>query len=173
MSLPREHKKAQPPWLDLAVFAGVLAFLAYSIQSFLGARAPSAAPTPPPTPLASGDALAPVPERAPASASAPGVGSTEILRVNCLHAASHGFSSTARLMQIHSPFCDGEEKSAAWHAVNRTSGEEILVFVNAREKSLSTSYFNLREGTNELEFTEELGAGKTRRNKLLVTRKAD
>jgi hypothetical protein len=174
MSLPREQKKAQPPWLDLAVFTAVLGFLAYSLRVFFGGHAP-----PPPAELPKSEPSAQAaakPERAPASQvpQSSSAGSTEVIRLPCLREGVHDLSSTARLVQIHSPLCgDGKSPDGDWHATNESSGEEILVFVNRRDKTLSTSYFNLKEGRNELVFVEDLGKGRVRREKLLVNRKAD
>jgi|GEM_PF-5138416 len=163
MSLPPKQKKSQPAWLDIAVFAGVLGFLCLSVQIFLTTRAalsrnPSAATsaTPPPE----------VPtRRAPASQSpvSKSSGSTEVLRLPCLHQAARTFSSEARLLQIHAPACNEDLKQAsAWKGSNESSGEQILVFVNAKEKTLSTSYFALKDGVNRIVFRHESGKGRAR-----------
>ena len=171
MSLHREHKKSQLPWLDLAVFAGVLAFLGYSLHAFLGARVAVRSALPKADTAEA--ALSPL-SRRPASQAAPSSGSTEVLRLPCLHDGPRVFSSNARLMQIHSPLCaDDGQAPAPWHASNESSGEEILVFVNRKEKSLSTSYFNLKEGLNDLIFVQDLGKGRKRQEKLQVIRKID
>ncbi len=172
MSLPPEHKKPQSAWQDLAIFAAVLGFLGYSVYAFLGFTRAPAKPSLPPAELAAQDSGA---ERRPASTSAPGAGSTEILRAPCLPSPTPlSFQSQARLLQIHASLCPtGKGPSPNWKAANESSGEEILVFVNGKEKSLSTSYFSLKEGHNQIVFTEDLGAGKSRVEKISVIRKAD
>ena len=172
MSLQREHKKSQPPLLDLAVFAGVLAFVAYSLYSFFGNReTPRLAPPPK---LEAAEIDAPPAVRKPASqVPINSAASTEVLHLPCLQNGPRSFTSSARLMQIHSPLCEGDASGAPWRASNDSSGEEILVFVNTKEKILSTSYFNLKEGLNDLVFVQDLGKGRTRREKLQITRKAD
>lgn len=167
MSLPREQKKSQIPWLDLGLFAGVLAFLGYSLHAFFGARTPARAPA------SAIEPAAPLPPSERATPSPAIQGSTEILRVPCLHEGSRVFTTSARLLQIHSVLCSGDDKSAAaqWRATNESSGEEILVFVNHKEKNLSTSYFSLKEGRNDLVFVEERGGkGRAHTEKLQVTR---
>jgi hypothetical protein len=166
MSLPREHKKAQLPWYDLAIFALVVAFLGYSARALLNGRETphsTVARLEPAQPL-------PLPERTPASQAAPG--STEVLRAPCLFAQTppESFSSTARLLQLASPLCGDEAKGAAvWHGSNETTGEEIIVFVNSKQKTFATSYFSLRTGRNDLVFTQELAHGRKRVAKVQVT----
>ncbi|MGZ3658304.1 MAG: hypothetical protein ACXVB9_04205 [Bdellovibrionota bacterium] len=173
MSLQREHKKSQPPLLDLAVFAGVLAFVAYSLHSFFSNRE-TPRPAPPPK-LEIAENIAPPAVRNPASqAPTSASASTEVLHLPCLQSGPRAFTSSARLMQIHSPLCAEDSiPGTQWHASNNSSGEEILVFVNSKEKILSTSYFNLKEGLNDLVFVQDLGKGRSRREKIQITRKAD
>lgn len=169
MSLPREQKKSQPPLADLAIFGGVIAFLGVSLHFFFAGReAPKAMPLAKPLET-------PATERAPASQSpAPTTLSTQVLRLPCLANGPQVVSSSARLIQIHSPLCSANaQASATWRASNATSGEEILVFVNHKEKSLSTSYFNLKEGRNELVFVQDLGQGRTARQMVQINRQAD
>ena len=166
--IPREPKKSRLPWTDLAVFSGVIAFLAVSLHSLFAVReAPRTVVLPKPADLAQN-------ARAPASQTSPTTATTEVLRLPCLGKGTQVVNSSARLMQIHSPLCAGAAaKHATWHATNESSGEEILVFVNSKENTLSTNYFNLKEGANHLVFTEELGKGKSRRESVEVNRKAD
>lgn len=173
MSLPREQKKSQMPWHDLALFVGALAFLGYSLRAFLGGATHSGVPAPPPSLEPATVAAAPKPDRVPASQATPSGGSTAVLELPCLRDNGAGLASHARLVQIHSPFCgdDVRHGDAAWHAANQTSGEEILVFVNRKEKTIATSYFSLKDGRNELLFTQDMGAGKTRSVKVVVSRK--
>jgi hypothetical protein len=166
--IPREPKKSRLPWTDLAVFSGVIAFLAVSLHSLFAVReAPRTAVLPK-------EAEATLNSRAPASQTA-GVSAatTEVLHLPCLAKGPHAVNSSARLMQIHSPLCAGLTTSAAtWRATNESSGEEILVFVNRHDNTLSTSYFNLKEGANHLVFTED-HKGRISRQNVEVTRKAD
>ena len=166
--IPREPQKSRLPWTDLAVFGGVIAFLAVSLHSLFALReAPRTAALPPPA-----EALQNA--RAPASQTSPSAAATEVLRLPCLANGPHLVNSSARLLQIHSPLCAGSGgKKANWHATNESSGEEILVFVNHHDNTLSTSYFNLKEGANHLVFTEERGSGRVSRQSVEVTRKAD
>jgi hypothetical protein len=166
--IPREPKKSRLPWTDLAVFSGVIVFLAVSLHSLFAVReAPRTAVLPKPLDAA-------LNARAPASQTPPSTATTEVLRLPCLADGPHAANSSARLMQIHSPLCSGSSKAGAtWHATNESSGEEILVFVNRHDNSLSTSYFNLKEGANHLVFTEDLGKGHHERRAVEVTRKAD
>ncbi len=82
-------------------------------------------------------------------------------------------------MQIHAAYCGTESKNlASLHARNETSGEEILVFVNQKEKTLSTNYFNLKEGANSILFLREPEKGKEQPEKqwprtILITREPD
>lgn len=173
MSLTPEHKKPQLPWQDVAIFAAVLCFLGYSVYAFLSfqrAQAKRAS-----TAAEVADLQSPANDRRPASQSAQSAGSTGILHAPCLISSNPlSFESQARLLQIHAPLCAaGKEISAKWRAANETSGEEIIVFVNGKEKSLSTSYFSLKDGSNQIVFTEELGAGKSRAAKIQVIRKVD
>ena len=173
MSLYREHKKPQSAWQDLAVFAGVLSFLGYSVFAFFGIRhAPPAKDIPPPEVEAP---ASPSASRQLASQTTPGVGSTEVLRAPCLQTPSPlSFNSQARLLQIHAPICPtGKSHALSWRASNESSGEEILVFVNEKEKSLSTSYFSLKEGVNQIVFIEEFSPGQSRVDKVQITRKVD
>jgi hypothetical protein len=62
---------------------------------------------------------------------------------------------------------------ASWKGTNATTGEEILVFVNPKEKTLATSYFTLKEGLNELVFEQDEGNGRIRKAKVLVTELAE
>ncbi|HEY8279065.1 MAG TPA: hypothetical protein VIH99_05550 [Bdellovibrionota bacterium] len=170
MRIPRIFKKSQSTWFDLAIFAGVLAFLAYSLNSFLAVRALRRAATVKPTDnLDTPDN----PSRAPASQSTSSLGSTEVIRLPCFQGGLNKLSSQARLVQIHAPLCPTEDMKQvpSWHASNESSGEEILVFVNRKEKILSTSYFNLQEGANNIVFVQDLGKGRSRVEKLLVERK--
>jgi hypothetical protein len=171
MSLPRQQKKSQLPWHDLALFAGVLAFLGVSLQSFV---APRTAPAKLAPPLPMNTAQAPSPDRSPASPfSPPAAASTEVLRLPCLHDIAQKLSSDARLVQVHAPLCAGDAaEGGSWRATNEASGEEILIFVNAKEKLFSTSYFSLKDGINRLVFTEDRGQGGIRREQVEIIRKA-
>lgn len=148
MSLYRDQKKPQSAWQDLAIFVGVLAFLAYSIHAFQGMRRTALASAPPKESISQ-----PTPIRQPASEAEPGAGSTEILNMPCFQPVMK-FASKARLVQIQANLCSPVRSGANWQASNITSGDEILVFVNEKEKLLSTSYFNLRPGLNEISFRE-------------------
>lgn len=172
MSLPRPKKNTQLAWADLAIFASVIAFLAYSAHAFFfnSTRAPLRQD--PAVETKAEPAAEPAPSRSPAS-QAPVTGkattSTEVLRLNCLHSTVRSFASSARLMQIHAPFClDDARQKGDWRAKNETSGEEILVFVNKKEKTFSTSYFSLKGGTNKIVFVQEVGKGQTREEKFDV-----
>lgn len=183
MSLPREQEKSQPAWPDLAVFAGVLAFMAYSVQAFL---APRAAPRRQVPRAALVELQSPVPSRAPASLGAPRAGSTEVLRLPCLRTSDVKVSRGTHLLRIQASLCDerageavggkagGEGRSSdAWKAVNQSSGEEILVFVSSRDRSLSTSYFTPSAGRSEVLFVQSLGGGRIRREKLTLVRQGE
>jgi hypothetical protein len=175
MSLPREQRKSQPPWLDLGIFAAALAFLAYSLHAFLAPGTRAASPPEPP-PSAAEEARAPGPAaRSPASEAGHGPPSTEVLQVPCLGGAPRSFTSHARLLRIHGPLCGDAAKlgPAQWRASNESLGEEILVFVNRKDKSLATSYFNLKEGPNELVFVQDGGKGRSRTVRLEVVRPSD
>lgn len=171
MTVTPKPKKAQKPWFDLCVFAAVLAFFVYSARTILafhqrGTKAAETAEEKTETNIG----------RAPASqAPARGKllqGSTEVLRLPCLTQAERALGSNARLVQIHAPACgDDAEQAAAWKAANETSGEEILVFVNAKDKTFATSYFSLKEGVNKLVFTHQKRKGEAKIVKLEITRK--
>ena len=78
------------------------------------------------------------------------------------------------MMQIHSPFCEGDLKlGAQWRARNETSGEEILVFVNQKERTFSTNYFSLQEGSNRIVFERSAGKRGASTEKIQINRKAD
>lgn len=174
MSLPPNQKKSQPAWLDIAVFAGVLGFLCLSVQVFLTTRAALSkngsrvtATIPPPEAPA---------RRAPASQTQAlkGGGSTEVLRLPCLQQAGRAFTSDARLLQIHAPACNEDLKQVStWKGSNETSGEEILVFVNAKEKTLSTSYFSLKDGVNRIVFLHDAGKGPAKVQTIEVSKRSD
>lgn len=175
MSLTPNHRKSQSPWVDLGIFAAVLAFLAYSAQATLGfAIRPATKQTISPI-----TATQPVaePPRMPASAAGPSPayrnkGATEVLRLPCLHHADRTFGSEARLLQIHAPACEDDLlHTASWKARNESSGEEIIVFVNTKEKTFSTSYFSLKEGVNKLVFTHDLRKGQAKTQRFEITRK--
>jgi len=170
MSLPREQKKSQPPLSDLAIFAGAILFLGVSLHSLLASRQMPHAMVPALVPIESA-----TPERTPASQiSAPSTLTTQVLRLPCLKSEPQVVSSHAHLVQIQSPVCSPKaQASPHWHASNATSGEEIMVFVNRQEKTLSTSYFTLREGRNDLVFVEDLGSGRAERHPVQITRKAE
>ncbi len=174
MSLPPKQKKSQPAWLDVGVFAFVLGFLCFSVQTLLGSNV-----KPPVTKsVAEVAATVPAPEtqkRRPASPS-PAVkagGSTEVLKLPCLTQATRSFSTEARMLQIHAPACGEDLKRLdTWKGSNESSGEEILVFVNSKEKTLSTSYFALRDGVNKIVFTHELGKGPAKIQTIEVSKDA-
>lgn len=162
MTLPTNPKKAQKPWLDVAIFALVVGFLGFSVQMLLGfARRGevkvSTAAVKETLPLDGASARKPAsPSVSPAVVRDIGV-STAVLRLPCLGQAKGGkLSSDARQLQIHAPACDNDLKQPrAWKGLNESSGEEILVFVNPKEKTFSTSYFALQAGVNKLVFTHE------------------
>jgi len=171
MSLPLKQKKSQSPWLDLAIFTCVLVFLGYSVHVALlsFARHGNEKQTLPSAPATL--SASPPLKRAPAATEiAAKLGAaTEVLRIPCLHQAARKFTSEANLLQIHAPACDEDILSAnGWKAANESSGEEIMIFVNSKEKTLSTSYFRLKEGVNRLVFTHELGSGAAKVQKLEV-----
>ena len=157
MSLHRDQKKSQIPWLDLGIFALVLAFLGYSTHTFLQSRARPPAVSPPP--IAPPMDAPPASARSPASQKSEPGGSTEVVKVPCLGLENKELQSGARLIEIQSPLCGTLSRlpKEGWTAVNESSGEEILVFVNPKEKTLSTSYFTLKDGSNLLLFAQEIG----------------
>lgn len=164
MTLPTNpQKKPQKPWLDLGIFALVFAFVGFSVYMLLAFVRRGEVKV---TTAAVKETLSLDPKsdaRKPASPSPTAVAAgiaTEVLRLPCLgqvKSASIGkISSQARQLQIHAPACaDDLKHPRAWTGVNETSGEEILVFVNAKEKTFSTSYFSLQAGVNKLVFTHE------------------
>jgi hypothetical protein len=173
MRLSPKEKKPQSAWQDIAIFAAVLAFLCFSVNILFSFGRTKAPPSPPASsPITAG--------RSPASRASPSKGaSTQVLRLPCLkQVAANAISSEARLLQIQAPLCSGTGEddakgSEGWTAVNESSGEEILVFVNGTEKTLSTSYFSLKEGRNQLLFTykkHKLDQVPTIQRKVEITR---
>ncbi len=166
MTLPTKAPKAQKPWLDITIFAVVFGFLAFSLYMLLGfVRKSDATLTKSVVPV---KATLPLDAtyRKPSSASPAGAAgqSTEVLRLPCVAQAKGArLSSAAKQIQIHAAACDEDIKQPnAWKGVNESSGEEILVFVNPKEKVLSTSYFTLQAGVNRLVFTHKLGKSGSR-----------
>lgn len=165
MSLPTIPKKAQKPWLDIGIFALVFAFVGFSVHMLLGfvRRAEVKASTaavretlPLDTKSGARRPASPSPTAVPIGAA------TEVLRLPCLGQAKLGkLSSEARQLQIHAPACAEDlKKPRSWTGMNETSGEEILVFVNEKEKTFSTSYFSLQAGVNKLVFTQDAKGAK-------------
>lgn len=169
MTLPTNPKKAQKPWIDIAVFAAVIVFLGFSVHMLLGfARRGEATLAKPEAPVKETKALAldtNSAARRPASPSPAKIEagtSTEVLRLPCVGQVKGGkLSSEARQLQLHAEACAEDLKfPAAWKGINESSGEEIIVFVNTKEKTFSTSYFSLHEGVNKLVFTHDTGTGR-------------
>lgn len=167
MSLTPKQKKSQSPWVDLGIFAAALAFLGYSVHFTASFAARKNIPA--------AKVVSEKPNRIPASQShTPAYrnkGATEVLQLPCLSQAAPSLSSEARLMQIHAPACgDDLKQTSTWKASNETSGEEIIVFVNAKEKTFATSYFGLRHGVNKLVFRHAPGDGPAKEQRLQITR---
>lgn len=165
MTLPTFKKKAQKPWLDLAIFAAVFVFVGFSVHMLFGFvrrgegnLTKATLPVRETLPLDTGSAARKL--ASPSRAKVEGA-STEVLRIPCLsQLTQRKLTSGARLVQLHAPACDEDLKSpSTWTGTNESSGEEIVVFVNPKEKTLSTSYFSLQEGVNRLVFTQEGAKG--------------
>ena len=165
MSLPTNPKKAQKPWLDIAIFAAVFAFVGFSVYMLLafvrrGEVKVTTAALKEPLPLdTNGGSRRPA---SPSPTAVPAGTATEVLRLPCLGQAKLGkISSEARQLQIHAPACAADLKQPrSWTGKNESSGEEILVFVNEKEKTFSTSYFSLQAGVNKLVFTHDTKGAK-------------
>ena len=158
MSLPRGNKKPNSTATDLAVFALVLGFVAYSTHYFYFQTVSPPAPPefgPPPS------RPAPKPGAAPASAPNPataGQHANFAAHVHGIGASEHKNRRFFRLLQIQWQLCDkGKMAVGEWQARNMKTGEEIIIFVNEKERSFATSFFTIEEGANPIQLSRKLG----------------
>jgi hypothetical protein len=173
MDLNLRKKDTQLSWFDLAVFAAVAAFFLFSAHSL--SRSASAEH------LAGEKGGKTLPDRTLASSPAPapsrGLAGTghgiQVVRMDCLFTASPGTVTTdAKMVQIMSNLC-GELKSLPKDirltGKNQSSGEDIVPFLQAGH-AVTTNYFTLREGRNEVLFRLALGRGKELRQNIVFVR---
>lgn len=150
-------------WIDLTVFAVVVAFFGFSATHlFRSAATPAHQP------------IAPTPNRAPASPAevspARPEQSTLTHHLTCFFGPpSPPLTTSAALLRIEGTLChrDPPGPSAKFRGTNRANGEDIVSFI--RSNQISTNYFALKEGKNSLEFELEV-KGKTLRQDLEVVR---
>jgi hypothetical protein len=166
MSIERIRNKLPSLAKDLAVFAGILAFCAYSMH-MLSKNPGNTQSEIVPAGLEA--------DRQPSSSTSPSKEAEEkgtaTLHLPCLRGTKGGQSSPARLVQLRAgPCLEFRTPHQSWTARNERTGEELQVFVNEAEGTLSTNYFLLKQGRNHLTFAKQGSSGATRTEALEINR---
>jgi hypothetical protein len=165
------RKHTQSAWLDIAVFAAVASFFLFSAHSLTRSQAPRQA--------AVADSSITEPTLAMASTTvdrrpAGDDHSIATFRLDCLFSTNPApLNTEASLVRIVADLCRPKPvpSTAPFVGKNTSSGEDIVPFLQ-NGKMMSTNYFTLREGSNQITFELNLGKQKVLRQNLELIRSA-
>lgn len=159
--------KRNSVWIDIAVFAAVLAFFLYSAQRLTHKK-----------PIANSEKAAMMEdlrvlaERVPASQTIPAEdNSVNVLELGCLPAKGKSYATKSRLLRISASLCEKrKQRILESSGMNETNGFDIACFIDPKTQKIATNFFQLDPGKNRIQLKLQMANGQRREEQLEVIR---